>query len=187
MGKLMLASASVGMLFISMAISKASDPRCDAPPYGMTDTEFTAFSESFGQLVAPTKILPALCNAKYGGADRAALHNLGFTDQDIDSKSMGDLAPELMIALKNLADKTPTPGVIYALFLCTYVTTMPQLNHCELPGAGVGAPNFTTFDDKEQCEAAAAQNNAAFGPLRAGSNVYARYVCMEKPTWQPTQ
>jgi hypothetical protein len=84
----------------------ADDPRCNAPPYGGTIAEFQAFVKNFGALVVPTKILPAICNAKFGGADRTGLYNLGFTDQDIDSKDTEDLGVQMIIALKNLADKT---------------------------------------------------------------------------------
>jgi hypothetical protein len=86
--------------------ARADDPRCNAPPYGGTVAKFQAFVQNFGALVVPTKILPAICNAKFGGADRTGLYNLGFTDQDIDSKDTEDLGVQMIIALKNLADKT---------------------------------------------------------------------------------
>jgi hypothetical protein len=86
--------------------ARADDPRCNAPPYGGTVAEFQAFVKNFGVLVVPTKILPAICNAKFGGADRTGLYNLGFTDQDIDGKDTEDLGVQMIIALKNLADKT---------------------------------------------------------------------------------
>ena len=84
---------------------RADDPRCAAPPYGLRDVSFKAFVKNFGHLVVPTQMLPALCNAKFGGADRAGLYNLGFTDQDIDSKDLGDLAAEVILALHDLASK----------------------------------------------------------------------------------
>jgi hypothetical protein len=96
-------------VFVFVALSsqaRASDPRCNAPPYGMEVAEFKSFADSFGHLIVITQTLPALCNVKYSGTDRTGLYNLGFTDQDINSKSMGDLAVQLIIALKNLADKT---------------------------------------------------------------------------------
>jgi hypothetical protein len=83
----------------------AEDARCKAPPYGMSVSDFQAFVKTFGHLVAVSRTLPPLCNAKYGGGDRTGLYNLGFTDQQIDSKDMGDLALDLLDALKNLADK----------------------------------------------------------------------------------
>ena len=86
--------------------ARADDPRCNAPPYGGTIVEFQAFVKNFGALVVPTQILPAICNAKFGGADRTGLYNLGFTDQDIDSKDTEDLGVQMIIALKSLADKT---------------------------------------------------------------------------------
>jgi hypothetical protein len=84
----------------------ADDPRCKVPPYGMSVSDFKSFAETFGHLIVPAQTLPALCNAKFGGANRTGLYNLGFTDADIDSKTMGDLVLQLVIALKNLADKT---------------------------------------------------------------------------------
>ncbi|MCC8955276.1 hypothetical protein H8B02_18080 [Bradyrhizobium sp. Pear77] len=37
--------------------------------------------DAFGHIVTPTRILPAVCNVKYSGADRTGLYNLGFTDR----------------------------------------------------------------------------------------------------------
>ena len=73
--------------------ARADDLRCKVPPYGMTDEDFKAFSDSFGALVVLTKTLPPLCNAKYGHADRTGLYNLGFTDQDIDFEDAGRPCP----------------------------------------------------------------------------------------------
>jgi hypothetical protein len=84
----------------------ADDPRCKVPPFGMSESDFRSFVETFGGVIVPTKTLPALCNAKFGGADRTGLYNLGFTDQDINSKNMGDLALQFIVSLKNFADKT---------------------------------------------------------------------------------
>jgi hypothetical protein len=86
--------------------SRADDDRCRVPPYGLAEGEFKAFVETFGHLITPAKMLPALCNVKYSGADRTGLYNLGFTDRDIDSKKLGDLAVQLVTALHNLATKT---------------------------------------------------------------------------------
>jgi hypothetical protein len=72
----------------------------------MTDGEFKAFVESFGHIVSPAKTLPIICNMKYSGADRTALYNLGFTDRDIESKKVGDLAIGAIMALHNIATKT---------------------------------------------------------------------------------
>lgn len=83
----------------------ADDARCRVPPYGMSESDFRSFTETFNGLITSTKTLPALCNAKFGGADRTGLYNLGFTDRDIDSKNMGDLALQFVIAMKKFADK----------------------------------------------------------------------------------
>ncbi len=99
-------AAGAGLLaVISCSAAHAVDPRCNAPPYGMPESDFRAFVETFNGVITPTKTLPALCNAKFGGADRTGLYNLGFTDRDIDSKKMGDLALQFIVALKNFADK----------------------------------------------------------------------------------
>jgi len=80
-------------------------PDSNAPPYGGTVEEYKAFVTNFGAVVVPAKILKGICDAKYGGADRTGLYNLGFTDEDIDSKGTEDLAVDMVIALKQLADK----------------------------------------------------------------------------------
>jgi hypothetical protein len=100
------AFAGIVVFVVLCSQARADDPRCNAPPYGGTVIKFQAFVKNFGALVVPTKILPAICNAKFGGADRNGLYNLGFTDQDIDTKDTEDLAVQMVIALKNLADKT---------------------------------------------------------------------------------
>jgi len=84
---------------------RANDQRCRVPPYGMSSSDFKRFTEALGHLIVVTQTLPALCNAKYGGADRTGLYNLGFTDQDIDSENMFDLSVHFIDALKKLADK----------------------------------------------------------------------------------
>jgi hypothetical protein len=94
------------VVFVALSSqARADDPRCNAPPYGGTVAGFQAFVKNFGAIVTPTKMLPAICNVKFSGADRTGMYNLGFTDQDIDTKSTEDLAVQMVIALKNLADK----------------------------------------------------------------------------------
>ncbi|MCK1496085.1 hypothetical protein [Bradyrhizobium sp. 188] len=83
----------------------ADDARCKAPPYGMSDHDFKLFVELFGHIITPARMLPAVCNVKFAGADRSGLYNLGFTDRDIDSKSVGTLASDMVVAMKKLADK----------------------------------------------------------------------------------
>ena len=62
--------------------------------------------KNLGQFFVPTKMLPAICNAKFGGGDRTGLYNLGITDAEIASKDVEDIAVQMIIALKNLADHT---------------------------------------------------------------------------------
>jgi hypothetical protein len=87
-------------------IARASDPRCNAPPYGSTVLKFQAFVKHFGHLVTPTRMLPELCNAKYGGGSRTGLYNLGFTDRHIDTTDTSDLAVDVIEALRNLSTKS---------------------------------------------------------------------------------
>lgn len=96
----------VAILTVTVQSAYAADPRCAVPPYGGTVQSFKAFVQSFGHLVVPTKFLSAVCNAKFGG-DRTGMYNLGLTDADIDSKDTEDLAVQMIIAMKNLADKIP--------------------------------------------------------------------------------
>ena len=99
------AVCGIALAIICWSQARADDPRCLAPPYGATEASFRAFVKNFGHLVVPTQMLPAICKAKYGGADRTALYNLGFTDQDIDSKELGELAVQVILALHDLASK----------------------------------------------------------------------------------
>jgi len=91
---------------VSGSMARADDPRCSAPPYGGDVNKFQSFVRTLGHLVTPTTMLPAICNVKFSGAPRTAMYNLGFTDHDIDSKDTMDLAVDMVIALKNLANKT---------------------------------------------------------------------------------
>jgi hypothetical protein len=96
---------AIGRIFCPEA-ARADDDRCRVPPYGMTEPEFKAFVEGFGHIVSPAKTLPIICNMKYSGADRTALYNLGFTDRDIESKKVGDIAIGAIMALHNIATKS---------------------------------------------------------------------------------
>ncbi len=94
-------------LFASLgSAASADDLRCHAPPYGSTMTEFRAFVKDYGAIVAPTHILAAVCNAKYGGASRSGLYNLGLTDEEIDAKDTVVLAFDVIVARTRLADAT---------------------------------------------------------------------------------
>jgi hypothetical protein len=82
--------------------------RCDAPPYGGSVTNYKAFVKNFGVLLDdPTKMLAQICRVKFEHADRSSVYNLGFTDQEIETKDTADLAIQMIEALKNLADKIP--------------------------------------------------------------------------------
>jgi hypothetical protein len=81
----------------------AADPRCSAPPYGGPDQAFKSFVTHFGQYVTPTKFLPAICEVKFGAADRTPMYNLGLTDRDIDGKDVADLWVDVLTALRRRA------------------------------------------------------------------------------------
>jgi hypothetical protein len=99
-----LSTADIGVP-VNESRGGATVPRCDAPPYGGTDAEFKAYVKNFGFLAVPTKILSAVCNAKYNGASRTGLYNVGLTDEEIDRESAEDVAVDLLVGAKNLVDK----------------------------------------------------------------------------------
>jgi hypothetical protein len=92
---------------VRVATTFPNAQKCSVPPYGGSVAGFKAFTKNFGGILdTPGKTLSAVCRAKFGG-DRTTLYNLGFTDQDISTKDTADLAYEMMLAIKNVADKTP--------------------------------------------------------------------------------
>jgi hypothetical protein len=95
------------LLLVFCVTARAGESKCNAPPYGDTVQKFKSYVANFGQYADPSKTLPAICRMKYEGADRQTLYGLGFTDEDINSKSTMDLAVQLMDALRNLAKHTP--------------------------------------------------------------------------------
>jgi len=89
-------------------VGSVSDKRCIAPPYGGTVAGYKAFIKNFGPLLDnPTKMLAAICNVKFGHADRTTMYNLGITNEEIDTKDTADLAVQMVRALKSLVDKMP--------------------------------------------------------------------------------
>lgn len=84
----------------------AADQRCNAPPYGGTVNGYKSFVEHFGQIVTPAHFLGGICQAKYDHK-REGLYNLGFTDGDIDTTPEDELAGQVLLAIKKLADKVP--------------------------------------------------------------------------------
>jgi hypothetical protein len=105
MNDLIKRSILAAILTVMSCAAHAADPRCNTPPYGGTVIGYKAFVKNFGSVVVPTKILGGVCNAKFGG-DRTGLYNLGFTDTEIDSRDTSDLAVDVVMAMKNLADHT---------------------------------------------------------------------------------
>jgi hypothetical protein len=80
----------------------ANDPRCNRPPYGGSPDRYRAALEAFGQKVEEAaKTLEAICNMKFGGADRAPLYNLGLQNAEIDSEDTSLLAMKMLKAAKH--------------------------------------------------------------------------------------
>ena len=85
-----------------------SDVRCDVPPYGDSVGAYKAFVKDIVPILDnPVKMLSAVCNMKFRHTDRTVMYNLGITDEEIDSKGTVDLAIEVLMGLKNFADKVP--------------------------------------------------------------------------------
>jgi hypothetical protein len=104
MSKLDRLALAVTFVTVLASTAHADDLRCNAPPYGSTMTEFQAFVKDYGNIVVPTRVLAAVCNAKYGAASRTALYNLGLTDEEIDAKDTVVLAFDVIVAKTRLAD-----------------------------------------------------------------------------------
>jgi hypothetical protein len=104
MSKLGQLALAVTFVTVLAPAAYAGDLRCNAPPYGSTMTEFKAFVRDYGNIVVPNRVLAAVCNAKYGNASRAALYNLGFTDQEIDARDTVILTFDMIVAKTRLAD-----------------------------------------------------------------------------------
>ncbi len=100
-GKLALGATIV---FAWSTTAHAGDPRCYKPPYGGSPDRYRGIEETYRQtLDSVAKTLEEICNMKFGGADRAALHQLGFTDDAIDARDTTVLAVEMFQAVKDRA------------------------------------------------------------------------------------
>jgi hypothetical protein len=89
------AALAVAAMLIPVAASAAAD-RCSVPPYGGSVVGYKAYTNSFGDVVPAAHILASICKAKYEGLDRTALYNAGFTDADINTMDVPDLAVSLL-------------------------------------------------------------------------------------------
>ncbi len=99
-------AVTVILVSVPNLMSYAADQRCSVPPYGDSIVAYRAFVNNFEGFIVPAPFLSKICNVKYGGADRVAFYNLGFTDQYIDSKSTTDLGADMILATKRFLDKT---------------------------------------------------------------------------------
>ncbi len=92
-GKLSFAAA---LIAVSSA-AQAADPRCDRPPYGGSPDRYRAVLEAYKQDIAQVaKTLGDICRMKFDGADRTALYNLKFKDEDIDRMDTEALALDML-------------------------------------------------------------------------------------------
>jgi hypothetical protein len=96
LSKLSLAAMTVVAI---NSTAHAGDSRCDRPPYGGSPDRYRAFLEAYGRkLDNPEKTVEAVCNMKFGGADRTALYALHFSDEEISRKDTSELAVEMLKA-----------------------------------------------------------------------------------------
>src|SRR3954452_25351870 len=80
----------------------ADDVRCGRPPYGGSPDRYRAILETYGaKMQSVTKTLEEICNMKFGGADRASLHKLGYSDGEIDRADTEALAVDSINGFKN--------------------------------------------------------------------------------------
>lgn len=96
-----LATAGAFVIGVSSA-AYAGDARCSRPPYGGSPDRYRAILEVYGgKMQSITKTLEEICNMKFGGADRALLHKLGYTDGEIDSADTETLALDAINGFKH--------------------------------------------------------------------------------------
>jgi hypothetical protein len=97
--------------------AQAQSKKCNAPPYGDTETAYKEFAHRsqalvlrVGESFLPTKVLPPICRAKFEGADRTPFYNLGFTDRDFETKSTTEFATQWVLAVMDLIRNAPAPN-----------------------------------------------------------------------------
>jgi len=91
----------IALVLLVAFASPAAAGQCDAPPYGDTQANYSAFTETYARLLDnPSRVMAAICRQKFEGADRTALYRLGFTDAVINSKSISALAIDVLDAVR---------------------------------------------------------------------------------------
>lgn len=98
--------------------------RCGKPPYGTSRQEYDLYQRTLGSVVPAPHIFPGICRAKFEDGDRSALNRLGITDHEIDTSTVGELAVEVIGALRARMQppKAPRRDGIYEAFTCTKLT-----------------------------------------------------------------
>jgi hypothetical protein len=92
-GKLSVAAALIAVA----SAAQAGDPRCTRAPYGGSPDRYRAVLEAYGQdLGRVTKVLEEICKMKFDGADRTALYQLQFKDEDINRMDTEALALDVL-------------------------------------------------------------------------------------------
>jgi hypothetical protein len=100
--RLLMGSLFVVIVVAPIAPAQANDPRCNRPPYGGSPDRYRAALEAFGQKAEEAgKTLEAICNMKFGGADRTPLYKIGLENAEIDREDTSLLAMKILKAGKD--------------------------------------------------------------------------------------
>ena len=100
--RLLMGSLVAVAVVAPIAPAQANDPRCNRPPYGGSPDRYRAALEAFGEKVeGAVKTLEAICNMKFGGADRTPLYDLGLDNAEIDREDTSLLAIKILKAGKD--------------------------------------------------------------------------------------
>jgi hypothetical protein len=112
----------IALLVLAWDSARASDQRCEAPPYGASMDAYNVFiaedprSEEGESATAPkhsheaTELLARICRMKYEGSDRTQLYRAGFTPQDIEHSSTVMLTSEYLGIMKYVAFQNGVHG-----------------------------------------------------------------------------
>ena len=124
---IILFGLTIMALLSRISSARAADEHCNAPPYGDTWGAYHAYIENFGAYVDPAKLLPPICEGKFHEGQRTVYYKLGISPQDFATKSVTDLAVEILVTIRKLARQTSSsvatpdiaPGILYAPYTCS--------------------------------------------------------------------
>jgi hypothetical protein len=112
----------IALLILAWGSARASDQRCEAPPYGASMDAYNVFiaedphsdeGESASASKHPreaTELLARICRMKYEGTDRTQLYRAGFTPEDIEHSSTVMLTSEYLGVMKYVAFQNGVHG-----------------------------------------------------------------------------